>query len=324
VSAKQTLIGIQAPNVPGQTWPKTAKADAAALAEETPKPPAQEAPTTSHEPVVTAAPIVSAAEAAPAEPAVSAEPAPVAPLVSAEAAAPPALSTEPVAPAAPDLSAEAAPPAPSAEPAPAAVSPPAFSETPPPAASESPVPEPRIHTEIAVVRSAPASARPASFDADDAELFKPRFRRKAFFIPVVLALLLGAGGIVYASRSLFMPPRLEEPVAATPPPEPKPAPTPEPPKPAATPEPEPAPAPTTTTVVVKVNPPLAKFFYKGKAVGTGKMTLELEPGEKRAFEVGMPGYNTRRVIIDGSKPERTIGLTVVKTETESESEPAPE
>jgi len=54
------------------------------------------------------------------------------------------------------------------------------------------------------------------------------------------------------------------------------------------------------------------------------MTLELEPGEKRAFEVGMPGYNTRRVIIDGSKPERTIGLTVVKPETETESEPAPE
>jgi hypothetical protein len=37
--------------------------------------------------------------------------------------------------------------------------------------------------------------------------------------------------------------------------------------------------------------------------------VELAPGEKRrAFEVGMPGWVTRRLVVDGSKPEMFIGL----------------
>jgi hypothetical protein len=38
------------------------------------------------------------------------------------------------------------------------------------------------------------------------------------------------------------------------------------------------------------------------------VTIELAPGEKRAYEVGMPGWVTRRLVVDGSKPEIFIGL----------------
>ena len=80
-----------------------------------------------------------------------------------------------------------------------------------------------------------------------------------------------------------------------------------------------------TTVVLKVNPPQAHFYYKGKSIGTTKITIELEPGEKRAFEVGLYGYKTRRVTVDASKPERTVGLVPKDPEPENQTEtPAPE
>jgi hypothetical protein len=43
-------------------------------------------------------------------------------------------------------------------------------------------------------------------------------------------------------------------------------------------------------------------------VGTTPFVLELAPGEKHSYEMGLPGYNTRKVVIDGSKPEISIGL----------------
>lgn len=38
------------------------------------------------------------------------------------------------------------------------------------------------------------------------------------------------------------------------------------------------------------------------------MTVELAPGEKKAFELGKPGYNTRKVTVDGSQPKMVVGL----------------
>jgi hypothetical protein len=68
------------------------------------------------------------------------------------------------------------------------------------------------------------------------------------------------------------------------------------------------PAEGTRVVVVKISPPQAKLWRKGKAVGSSPVTIELAPGEKRAYEVGMPGWVTRRLVVDGSKPEIFIGL----------------
>jgi len=60
---------------------------------------------------------------------------------------------------------------------------------------------------------------------------------------------------------------------------------------------------------VKLTPPDARLFYKGKSVGKSPVRIELKPGEKkRSFEVGRPGYVTRRLVIDGSEPELSIGL----------------
>ena len=61
-------------------------------------------------------------------------------------------------------------------------------------------------------------------------------------------------------------------------------------------------------VVIKVKPASAIFYYKGKRVGTSPLRVELRPGEKRAFEVGHPGYNTRKVVVDGTEPEISVGL----------------
>jgi hypothetical protein len=64
----------------------------------------------------------------------------------------------------------------------------------------------------------------------------------------------------------------------------------------------------TRTVVVKTSPAGARLFRKGKSVGASPVTIELEPGEKRSYEVGMPGWVTRRLVVDGTKPEIFIGL----------------
>ena len=74
----------------------------------------------------------------------------------------------------------------------------------------------------------------------------------------------------------------------------------------------PATPPTDAAGAVHVNvdsdPPGARLFWKGKDVGTTPFVLELQPGEKHAYELGLPGYTTRKVVIDGSKTDITIGL----------------
>ena len=65
-------------------------------------------------------------------------------------------------------------------------------------------------------------------------------------------------------------------------------------------------------VTVKSKPPKVRFFHFGKQVGVTPFVLELKPGERHAYEAGLPGYNTRKVVIDGSKPQITVGLTPEK------------
>jgi hypothetical protein len=72
---------------------------------------------------------------------------------------------------------------------------------------------------------------------------------------------------------------------------------------------EPASADGSRVVIVKLMPPDARLFYKGKSVGKSPVRIELKPGEtKRSFEAGRPGYVTRRIVIDGTEPELSVGL----------------
>jgi hypothetical protein len=56
------------------------------------------------------------------------------------------------------------------------------------------------------------------------------------------------------------------------------------------------------------DPPGARLFWKGKELGTTPYTLELPAGEKRALEIGMRGYITRKLIVDGTKTDIGVGM----------------
>jgi hypothetical protein len=67
-------------------------------------------------------------------------------------------------------------------------------------------------------------------------------------------------------------------------------------------------APGTQQITITTVPPKAKFFHFGKEVGTSPFVVSLPPGEKRAYEVWLPGHITRKLLVDGSKPSISIGL----------------
>jgi len=69
-----------------------------------------------------------------------------------------------------------------------------------------------------------------------------------------------------------------------------------------------APPAGVTRVTITSSPPKAKFFHYGKEVGTAPFVIDLQPGEKHAYEVWLPGHVTRKVFVDGSKTEINIGL----------------
>lgn len=66
-----------------------------------------------------------------------------------------------------------------------------------------------------------------------------------------------------------------------------------------------------TSTVIRVEPASGRIFYRGKDAGRPPLTVELEPGKRRAFEVGAPGYQTRKVVVDGSKSEISVTLRPV-------------
>jgi hypothetical protein len=59
-------------------------------------------------------------------------------------------------------------------------------------------------------------------------------------------------------------------------------------------------------IPVNIKPDGALLLYKGKVVGRTPFILKQPRGEKRTYEVGKPGYATRRVYVTGT--ERTIGF----------------
>ena len=172
--------------------------------------------------------------------------------------------------------------------------------------------------------AAPALRAEASVSEDFPEL---KARRPRWLAPVAVAAALGLG--VVGLRSLDRPPSSLPPMpkAAT---ERTGAPRPAPAKPESAdedtsserpeptaPEPEPskaAPTPSAAAAagVIRINvgsnPPGARLFWKGKEVGTTPFALELQPGEKHAYELGLPGYTTRKVVIDSSSTEISVGL----------------
>lgn len=64
-----------------------------------------------------------------------------------------------------------------------------------------------------------------------------------------------------------------------------------------------------TTVTVTAVPAQARFYYKGKPVGHSPMRVELKPGERRSFELGYPGYQTRKVTVDGTSTSMKVTMS---------------
>ena len=69
-----------------------------------------------------------------------------------------------------------------------------------------------------------------------------------------------------------------------------------------------APIPGAITVTVNSVPPKAVFYHFGKQVGVAPFVVQLQPGERHAYEVGLPGHITRKLVLDGTKTELTVGL----------------
>lgn len=61
-------------------------------------------------------------------------------------------------------------------------------------------------------------------------------------------------------------------------------------------------------VTLSAKPSGAKIYRHGKELGTNSVVVEFPPGEKRAFEVGLSGYVTRKVVVDGSTSELVVSL----------------
>ena len=66
--------------------------------------------------------------------------------------------------------------------------------------------------------------------------------------------------------------------------------------------------PGSVQVTLTTVPPKGQFFHFGKRVGISPYVVTLAPGEKHAYEVYLPGHITRKVLVDGSQPEITLGL----------------
>jgi hypothetical protein len=68
--------------------------------------------------------------------------------------------------------------------------------------------------------------------------------------------------------------------------------------------------PSGATVQIKISsdPPGARLFWKGKQQGTTPFVLEFPAGERHSYELGLPGYSTRKVVLDGSKTDINIGM----------------
>jgi hypothetical protein len=64
----------------------------------------------------------------------------------------------------------------------------------------------------------------------------------------------------------------------------------------------------TIPINITSDPPGARLFWKGKEQGTTPFVLEFPAGERHSYEMGLPGYTVRKVVIDGSKTDINIGM----------------
>ncbi|HET9959986.1 MAG TPA: PEGA domain-containing protein [Polyangiaceae bacterium] len=66
--------------------------------------------------------------------------------------------------------------------------------------------------------------------------------------------------------------------------------------------------PKARRVLLTVEPPRANVIVHGRRVGASPVTLELGPNESASATVELPGYRTRVVEVDGTKPSLHIRL----------------
>jgi len=62
------------------------------------------------------------------------------------------------------------------------------------------------------------------------------------------------------------------------------------------------------SVEIRIRPEGARVYHWGKEVGRCPFTLQIPRGERRAYEVGYPGYTTRKFVLDGSKSVVSFGM----------------
>ncbi len=61
-------------------------------------------------------------------------------------------------------------------------------------------------------------------------------------------------------------------------------------------------------VLVKSRPTGAKVYRRGKEIGKTPLTIQIGRGEHRIFEVGWASSGSKRISVDGEKPEITVNL----------------
>lgn len=59
-------------------------------------------------------------------------------------------------------------------------------------------------------------------------------------------------------------------------------------------------------------PDCAELYRKGKRIGRSGVRVRVPEGKRRFYEVVCPGHNTRKLTIDGSRKEVSIGLRPIK------------
>jgi hypothetical protein len=61
-------------------------------------------------------------------------------------------------------------------------------------------------------------------------------------------------------------------------------------------------------VLVKTRPEKVKVLRRGKEIGRTPLTIQIGRGEHRIFELVAPGIGTKRLTLDGEKPEVFVNM----------------
>jgi hypothetical protein len=66
--------------------------------------------------------------------------------------------------------------------------------------------------------------------------------------------------------------------------------------------------PAVISVHVRSVPDQAELYERGQRVGRTPLELDVRTGERRRFEVALPGYYVRKLVIDGSTTDVVVGM----------------